>query len=79
MTVPFGFSVGDFVDGIGLIRDIIEALQSTSTSSTRYQAVIFELFSLERALLEVKALRRGSSPLAARGFALCGDTMSDDD
>ena len=57
MTVPFGFSVGDFVAGIGLIRDVVDALQTTSASTTRYQGLIKELFSLERALLEVKALK----------------------
>jgi hypothetical protein len=31
MTVPFGFSIGDFVAGIGLVHDVIEALQASST------------------------------------------------
>jgi hypothetical protein len=56
MAVPFGFSVGDFVAGIGLIRDVIEALQVSSSSTIRYQGLISELFALERALLEVKRL-----------------------
>lgn len=57
MAVPFGFSFGDFVAGVGLVRDIIDALQTSSTSTTRYQGLISELFALERALLEVKKLR----------------------
>jgi hypothetical protein len=72
MTVPFGFSVGDFVAGIGFVRDVINALQTSSTSVTRYQGLIKELFILERALLEVKALKfddRSSSQLDALRFA----------
>lgn len=56
MTVPFGFSIGDFVAGIGLVQDVIGALQASSTSTARYQGLISELFTLERALLEVKKL-----------------------
>ena len=59
MTVPFGFSIGDFVAGIGLVRDVIEALQASSSSTARYQGLISELFTLERALLEVKKLAIG--------------------
>ena len=59
MTVPFGFSIGDFVAGIGLVRDVIEALQASSSSTARYQGLISELFALERGLLEVKKLGLG--------------------
>ncbi|KAN0111055.1 hypothetical protein V8E51_007442 [Hyaloscypha variabilis] len=59
MTVPFGFSIGDFVTGIGLIRDVIECLQASSSSTARYQSLMSELFTLERALLEVKKLAIG--------------------
>ncbi|KAE9376392.1 hypothetical protein N431DRAFT_529373 [Stipitochalara longipes BDJ] len=59
MTVPFGFSVGDFVAGIGLVQDVIEALRASSTSTARYQGLMSELFTLERALLEVKKLDLG--------------------
>jgi hypothetical protein len=57
MTVPFGFSVGDFVAAIGLVRNIIDALQTTSTSTVRYQGLIHELWSLNKALLEVRDLK----------------------
>lgn len=59
MTVPFGFSIGDFVAGIGLVRDVIEALQVSSSSTARYQGLISELLTLERGLLEVKKLGLG--------------------
>ena len=56
MLPPFGFSVGDFVAGIELIRQLIKALEDTAGSSAEYRGLIKELYSLERALLEVKHL-----------------------
>jgi hypothetical protein len=57
MSVGFGFSVGDFIAGIQLVRDVITSLQSGAGSVLEYQTLIYELFTLERALLEVKSLR----------------------
>lgn len=54
--IPFGFSAGDFISGIHLIRDLIKALEDTAGSSADYRDLIRELYSLERALLEVKHL-----------------------
>jgi hypothetical protein len=51
-----GFSFGGFVDGIELIRQLTNALKSDAGSSKEYQDLINELYSLERALLEVKQL-----------------------
>ena len=53
----FGFSVGDFVGGIELVRQLINALKSSAGSSKEYQDLIHELYSLERSLLEVKHLQ----------------------
>jgi len=52
----FGFSVGDFISGLELIRQLIKALEDSSGSSKEYRDLIRELYSLERALLEVKHL-----------------------
>lgn len=52
----FGFSAGDFISGIGLIRQLIKALEDGAGSSKEYRDLIRELYSLERALLEVKHL-----------------------
>jgi hypothetical protein len=57
MSVGFGFSIGDFIAGIQLVRDVIASLRSTAGSASEYQNLIYELFGLERALLEVKALK----------------------
>ncbi len=56
MLPTFGFSVGDFVAGINLVRELIKALEDSAGSSAEYLALIKELYSLERALLEVKHL-----------------------
>jgi len=56
MLPPFGFSVGDFVSGISLIGELIKVLEDSAGSSAQYRELIKELYSLERALLEVKAL-----------------------
>jgi hypothetical protein len=57
MSVPFRFSVGDFVSTIELVHDMIEALKDSTGSSASFQGLIRELYSLERALLVVKALK----------------------
>lgn len=56
MLPPFGFPIGDFVSGINLIRELIKALEDSAGSSAEYRELIKELYSLERALIEVKHL-----------------------
>ncbi|KAL9046037.1 MAG: hypothetical protein Q9214_001031 [Letrouitia sp. 1 TL-2023] len=51
----FGFSAGDFLATIRLIKDIINALQSSSTSEFRELAL--ELHGYSRALYEIEHLR----------------------
>ena len=57
----FGFSVGDFISGLNLLRELIKALEDSSGSSKEYRDLIRELYSLERALLEVKHLNVNES------------------
>jgi len=57
MPVPFGFSVGDCIAVCLLIKDTIKALDSAHGSASEYQAVIRELWALDRALLEVVSLK----------------------
>ena len=56
MAAAFGFSVGDFVNGINLVKDVIKALKDSTGSSKEYLELIAELRTLESALLNVKAL-----------------------
>jgi hypothetical protein len=56
MPAPFGFSVGDCISVCLLIKDAIQALDSSCGSSAEYQETIRELWALDRALLEVVSL-----------------------
>jgi hypothetical protein len=58
MAVPFGFSAGDCIAVCILVKDAVKALDDTGGASAEYQAVIRELWSLDRALLEVEMLSR---------------------
>src|SRR2546421_12858839 len=49
MPIAFEFSVGDFVSGISLVRNLIKALQESGGSSREYLELIAELRSLETA------------------------------
>jgi hypothetical protein len=53
----FGFSTGDFINGINLVKNLIEALHESRGSSQEFVEVINDLYSLERALLEVKTMQ----------------------
>jgi uncharacterized protein YbjQ (UPF0145 family) len=55
MAAAFGFSAGDFITGINLVKDIIKALNDSRGSSKEYLEVITELRGLEVALIHVKA------------------------
>ena len=57
MPVTFG-AVGDIISLCVLIKDLVKCLDECRGSSAQYQAVIHELSSLEKALLEVEKLFR---------------------
>ena len=52
----FGFSVGDFLAAIGLVKDLAQALSDTNGAKTKYQELIRQLYTIERALIAVKTL-----------------------
>ena len=52
----FGFSVGDFLAAIDLVKDLAQALSETNGAKTQYQRLISQLYTLERALIDVKSL-----------------------
>ena len=54
--VPFGFSFGDFVAGISLLKSLIDALDGTFGAKAEYQGLIAELYCLERALVAIKEI-----------------------
>ena len=56
MAVPFGFSAGDFIATINLVKDIIAALDNTSGSKPAYQRLRAELVAFDDALIKVQCL-----------------------
>ena len=51
-----GFSFGDFVSGIRLLQNLIDALNGTFGAKAQYRGLISELYCLERALIAIKEL-----------------------
>ncbi|KAL8651894.1 MAG: hypothetical protein Q9210_003006 [Variospora velana] len=74
MTPGFGFSAGDIVSAIGLIRKVQKALKDTGGASTEYQHVILELQGLENVFRQLEALEPNEDNVsqinAIRGMAL---------
>ncbi|KAJ4389646.1 hypothetical protein N0V93_007118 [Gnomoniopsis smithogilvyi] len=56
-TPGFGFSVGDVLAGLHVVRKLIRALNDTAGSRAAYQKLISELLNLEDALTGVKDLQ----------------------
>ncbi|KAL8796491.1 MAG: hypothetical protein Q9195_001165 [Heterodermia aff. obscurata] len=52
----FGFSVGDFLAAIDLVKDLAQALSESNGAKTKYQEHISQLYTLERALIALKSL-----------------------
>ena len=57
LSMSFGFSIGDFMAAGVIIKDIISALRTSSTSD--YQELVLELHGLQRALDEIEHLQVG--------------------
>jgi hypothetical protein len=66
MAAFFGFSAGDFMTGITLVKDIIKALNDSKGSSKEYLEVIAELRGLEIALIHVRAQYNDTAQIAQR-------------
>lgn len=62
----FGFSVGDFIAGICLVKKLICALNDASGSRAAYRKLIAELRNLEEALTETSKLQFGSAQESQR-------------
>ncbi|KAF1957422.1 hypothetical protein CC80DRAFT_592691 [Byssothecium circinans] len=52
----FGFSFGDFIVGITLVKDLIKSLDDTAGARPAYQGLISDLLGLEEALTNVRNL-----------------------
>ena len=85
MPITFG-SVGDIISVCLVIKDLIKVLDDSRGSSNEYQAVIRELWSLDRAVLEVELLSRSCErtlelnalgQLARQSALQCKDCVED--
>lgn len=57
MAAPgFGFSVGDFIAGVSLVKKLIRALNDAAGSRAAYRKLIAELLNLDDALTEISKL-----------------------
>lgn len=54
--IPFGFSVGDFISGIALIKDSIDALKDTKGAAKEYQELKRGLTGLQHGLTAIIGL-----------------------
>jgi hypothetical protein len=50
MGMPFGFSVGDLIAGIGLVRSVISAFSDTRGAAQEYEQLVNTLDILSRSL-----------------------------
>ncbi|KAF6220078.1 hypothetical protein HO133_003209 [Letharia lupina] len=57
MTPAFGFSVGDFISAIGLVKRVTKALKETGGAPTDYQLVVIELKGLKSILRHLETLK----------------------
>jgi len=75
MVFPSGVSVGDFIAGIKLLCDSIQALNDVYGASSQYQQLLTSLDSLKAALVQIEPLQLDSSQ-AAQHRALQKETES---
>ncbi|KAF6224244.1 hypothetical protein HO133_010819 [Letharia lupina] len=57
MTPAFGFSVGDLISAIGLVKRVTKALKETGGAPTDYQLVVIELKGLKSILRHLETLK----------------------
>lgn len=78
--VGIGFSFGDIVSGIDLIKDLIRALEDSTGSSAEYRQLVSELRYLKKALKDISkldldaSLEADKSALMQAGF-LCEELI----
>jgi hypothetical protein len=59
MAAPFGFSVGDCIAGIKLLKDVVGAFNETRGAQASYQELSQELASLQSALGGIRDMKYG--------------------
>ena len=69
MSVGFGFSAGDFIQALGLVRTVINALRESNGAGPEFRELTQELSTLESALLLVQGIELDEDQ-NAEGIAL---------
>src|SRR5947207_2206546 len=73
MAAPaFGFSLGDFVTAIGLIRQVSKAIKDPGGAADDYRLLALELDHLQLVLQQLQDLRPTSSSSLNHYNAVCG-------
>lgn len=63
MAVPFGFSVGDFISTLNLVRNIVTALQDSRGAVVEFRGITATLTGLEQSLQQLRGLGVGDSEI----------------
>lgn len=61
--IPLGWSIGDLLSAIGVLKSVIEALDESAGAKADYQELMKEIYGLERVLITIKELGLDDSPL----------------
>ena len=61
MVVPFGFSFGDFVDGLQLLNTVVAALRETGGASSEFEYTVIELENIDSILCRVQGFQATDS------------------
>lgn len=65
MAVPFGFSVGDFISTLNLVRNIITALQDSRGAVVEFRGITATLSGLEQCVQQLQVLEITDPALAS--------------
>lgn len=60
--IPLGWSIGDLLTAIGVLKSVIEALDESAGAKADYQELMKEIYGLERVLITIKELRLDDNP-----------------
>jgi len=74
MVFPFGIGIGDFMDGIKVLKDSIRALSQTRGAAKQYQDLLRSLSSIEKTLRLIGALELDESLQGSKRDAILEST-----
>jgi hypothetical protein len=75
MAVPFGFSIGDFIAGIKLLKTGLDSLSDTRGAKADYLELRRTLGALDKVLNETNQLTTAQHQAAVEEVAVCKDCI----